>query len=240
MAIAGSNLTTNSNVTPAASYNTASISPGSNRLILAAVLASDDAAATPPTLTLSGNGLTWVQVRRYVIDSETSFSLFRAMGASPSSGAVTISSDVTTFHSALWTISEYDGVDTGGTNGSAAVGNTADNAGASVTGLTVTLPAFGSANNGTYGAFIFFDGSSYNIDPGSGFTENAENTLALGGAYYVVIQSEWKASNDTGVDANANPSITLDSAYGIAIEIVAASAGSSNGAARHYYAQMMR
>jgi hypothetical protein len=229
MAVAGSSLTANSNVTPAATFDTASISPGANRLVLAAVWGLDGALTTPPTFSLSGNGLTWVSVLRVVsaAGAPGAFQVFRAMGASPSSGVVTIDADVATLNMAQWGISEYTGINTGGTNGSAAIGNVASGTDTDVDTLAVTLAAFGSANNGTYGAFSAGNSipTTFNFTPGSGFTELAETIVsALGGAFYFGLQSQWRATNDTSVDVTT-PSVSQGEIIGIALEIVAAAAG---------------
>ena len=105
------------------SVPTQSIAPGANRLILAWILTTDN--QTPDVPTLSGNGLTWVLVGLtywnpsgpYFGDNIT---LFRAMGASPTAGSVTISYP-SGQQSIAWSIVEFSGVDTSGTNGSGAV-----------------------------------------------------------------------------------------------------------------------
>lgn len=223
MAIAGSDLTTSASAAGTSTVATASIAPGSNRLILATVSGIDGAFTTPPIFNLSGNGLTWVSVirRQYGIFTEETF---RAMGASPSSGAVTIGSDRATIVNVTWTISEYTGIDTSGSDGAGAVGNSASAEATSAASLAVTLPAFGSADNATYGAFSAYNltVTPFTFSPGSGFTELAEASVSGGGAY-AGIQSQWRADNDTGVDATT--SVTNDYISGIAIEIVAASGG---------------
>lgn len=240
MAVAGTLLTSSNNVTPAATFNTASISPGANRLILAAVAGVDNDVTTAPAFTLTGNGLTWVSVDR-ITTGVLTLQLFRAMGASPSAGAVTIDADVTTLGCGYWGISEYTGVDTSGTNGSGAVGNVAQNGASSTNTLTVTLPAFGSANNGTFGAYVAVNETpaAFTFTPGSGFTELAETVAAaFGGVVYFGVQSEWKASNDTGVDVTT--SLTSNDILGISVEIIAASAGLSIPIAYNHYAKLMQ
>lgn len=226
MAVAGSLLTSNSNNTPAATFNTDSISPGSNRLILAAVWGLDNAFVTPPTFTLSGNGLTWVSVLRVPSPSggPGTFQLFRSMGASPSTGSVTISSDVTTLEMAQWGIFEFTGINTAGTNGSGAVNNPTSNYSTGVSTVSVTLPAFSSTNNATFGVFSAGNDipSSFNFTPGTGFSELAETVVsALGGSFYFGLQGQWRADNDTSVDVTT-PSVSQGEIIGIALEIVAA------------------
>lgn len=235
MAIAGSNLIVDGNMTPAASFATGSIAPGANRLLLASVFAVDNAVTLAPTVNLSGNGLTWVQVGR-LVTGVASLAVFRALGASPSAGAVTISSDVATMLFAQWSISEFTGVNTTGSNGSGAVGNVATNYAGSASSLTVTLPAFGSASNGTYGAFSandFGSAAAFTFTEGTGFTPLGSDIDAAAGATVAVgMFAQWKAANDTSVDVSASRPMT--DFNGIAVEIVASAVGP---AASHYYRQ---
>lgn len=215
-------LTSGSDTTPAGSHSTASIAPGANRLILGVVSGIDGGFASPPNYNLSGNGLTWVSIGRRTVGILT-LQVFRSMGASPSSGAVTIDADITTQQYTQWDIVEYSDVNTGGTNGSGAVRNIAENGAASTTTLTVTLPAFGSAANATFGAFVGAKETapaSFTFTPGSGFTELSDDAVdPLGGAVFFGLQSEWKSTNDTSVDTTT--SATVDDLMGFALEIVA-------------------
>ena len=132
------------------SYNTASITPGANRLILVAVMNSDVAPVTVPTL--SGNGLTYVQVATRDYDTDASparvVTLFRAMGAAPSAGAITIDFGGTNQNGCAWHVCEFDGVDTSGTNGSGAIVQApTDFNDTTGTSSSVTLAAFGDATN---------------------------------------------------------------------------------------------
>lgn len=215
--VAGSNLTSGFSDTDATSYNTASISPTSYNLILLTV--TNVKSSTPDTPTISGNGLTWVQIDTHVIDSvgtRRRQTLFRAMGASPSAGAVTIDFAGATQTACSWVIDQFSGVDTSGTNGSGAVVQSAkttqDNTG-NTTSCTATLAAFSSVNNATYGAF----GSSgiTGLAVGSGFTllASASSTTPTSSA-----NTEWRTTNDTSVDFTFNAS---DGLGVIAVEIKA-------------------
>ncbi|KXK09251.1 MAG: hypothetical protein UZ22_OP11002001129 [Microgenomates bacterium OLB23] len=177
----------------ATSFNTASISPGSNKLILLAV-ASRVSGAGNNVPTATGNGLTW-EVVESAKDSLSwnMVTILRAMGSSPTSGAVTIDFAGQTQINAIWSITEFDGVDTSGTNGSGAIVQDAENSGASVTSLTVTLGAFSAGANATYGAFV--SEVNQNTTFGSGFTEIHETNITDNTG-----QTQWKNSNDTTVD----------------------------------------
>lgn len=114
-----------------------------------------------------------------------------------------------------WGISEFSGVDTSGTNGSGAivqVVNNKDESG-SVSTLTVTLAAFGSANNATFGAFGA--ASSVTFTAGSGFTILDQQVASLTVAH----GTEFRNSNDTSVDISLSGN---DFIGGVAVEIKAA------------------
>ena len=215
-AVAGSSLTIGQSSTDANSYATASITPGANRLILAWVENNKATAADLPTL--SGNGLTWVQVSTVTFNTiATGFNrltLFRAMGAAPTAGAVTISFAGVTQTACLWSIVEFSGVDTSGTNGSGAVVQSVTNradAAAAVTGLTVTLGAVGTYNGAASG---FGLDTNTAVTPRAGWTETAAD---VGTTTPVSrIETQWIAA------ANATASATTTGVAdwgGIAVEI---------------------
>ncbi len=226
MAISAAHLTTNQNGSAATSYSTASITPSANKLILIAV-GSQVSSGTVNTPTISGNGLTWEQVATKPQSTGSVFrrlTVFRAMGGSPSTGAITMDFAGQSQIRCGWSVSEFDGVDTTGTNGSGAVVQSASNDvtdSGSATSLTVTLGAFGSADNATYGAIRFGASSTtFNLTEGSGFTSLGE---VNGSASYA---SMYKLSNDTSVDYTWDSATTFSQA--IAVEIKAAVAGSPN------------
>ena len=140
----------------AASYTTASVTPASNRLLLLTVHCYVAAGSVQPTApTVTGNGLTWVQVGSTIVDAAgtdrgTMF-LFRAMGASPSAGALTITPSASM--KGTWILDQVDGTDTSGTNGSGAIVQfvAAADTGALAT-KSVTLAAFGATGNAAYGS----------------------------------------------------------------------------------------
>lgn len=132
-----------------APFQTASVSPGANKLLLLGVQVYRS-VGTPATPTASGNGLTWVQVGSTVLyRSDSRLALFRAMGASPSSGVITITA--ASSDQVLWSLHEIDGVDTGGTNGSAAVVQSDTATGTGASSITVTLAAFASGASAGFG-----------------------------------------------------------------------------------------
>jgi hypothetical protein len=118
------------------------------------------------------------------------------MSASPGSGPITI--DFSKAQSnAQWIVSEWQGVDITGVNGAGAIVQTGSASADVVSGLTVTLAAFGSPNNVAYGV-VSVRSSVPAVTPGTGFTEIAEH--ASGESPPSALQAEWKV-NDNTIDA---------------------------------------
>lgn len=219
-----SNLTSGTSAV-AGPWSTASVSPASNNLILLTVGIRNGASTNPADPTVSGNGLTWVKVNSVNFDNNSSSRrtvfVFRALGASPSSGAITITPGETDTN-ATWSVDQISGVNTGGTNGSAAVVQSVTNflaSGAPNTTLVGTLAAFSSTFNATFGAFANDDGTGWSIAAGSGFTQSGiQNVTGVG------VFTEFKSTNDTTVDATF---ISEDEIGVIAIEIAASPTSAS-------------
>ena len=179
------NQLTSGAATGVTSQDTASISPGANKLILVSIYNRNINPAVQPTL--SGNGLTYVLVRTETLTIHR-VSIYRAMGASPGAGAITIDCGGTSQDQLEWSVTEFDGVDTSGTNGSGAIvqsGGAQDSGG--TTSMTITLAGFGSTENAAYGSIRH----GAPITEGSGFTELSEVTT------YTGFQSEWKINDNT-------------------------------------------
>ena len=199
------------------SYTTASITPSANQLVLAFIFNRAATGSVNTVPTLSGNGLTWVEIANV----QSSFagqtaSLFRALG-SPSAGVVTIDFNAVSQDRCGWSINEFNNVDRTGTNGSGAVVqsvtglNEADNS-----GITLTLAAFSSVNNATYGGVR----SGLTATPGTGFTELGEDVNG-------VEETEWRNDNDTSVDWTWTNN--TGDALAIAIEIKFVPPGAGGG-----------
>jgi uncharacterized protein YjdB len=128
--------------------------------------------------------------------SHKRLTIYRAMSSAPGSGPVTV-----TFSKAQsncqWIVSQWDGVATGGVNGTGAIGQVGSNAGDAVNGLAVVLGAFANSGNVAYGVFGV-NRNALAISPGSGFAEigevpSGENTAAD-------LQAQW-ATNLTAIAA---------------------------------------
>ena len=225
MSITQTALTSGADGTNAYSIDTASVSPSANKLVLLAIEVDFmSAQSSAPAATITGNGLTWVLIatRLHWADSSNWWNclyLYRTMGASPSTGAVTLDFGATQYDSIAWAMSEFTGMDTSGTNGSGAIVQSASNYGAATDTVTVTLASFGSANNATYGCFGVGDtgGTSRSFTPGTGFSEIHDT-----GFGYASLGTQWRNDNDTSVDSTASASSS--GMAGIAVEIKQASA----------------
>ena len=196
--VTASALTTSHSTTDASSYQTASISPSSDKLILIAVY-SGHASATPSTPTVSGNNLTWTQIATAFQSfggCRIRITAFRGFGSSASAGVVTIEFGGQTQLNAGWSITEFTGVDTTTNNG--VVQSATSSSGGASGGSTTTLSAFASSTNATWGSWGRPDDAS-GTTPGSGFTELGDS-VAGDTTQDVNISSEWKNSADTGVD----------------------------------------
>jgi hypothetical protein len=197
MAITAANLTNGNNTTDATSFTTASISPTASRLLILAV-DSSIASGTSAAPTVTGNGLTWVEfgVGGEYGSADRGIWLFRAMG-SPSAGTVVIDFAAVTQTNCNWSINEFTGVDTTGSNGSGAIVQTVKDIGATAgTSASVSLAAFGSANNMAFGAFSHAAAEAKTV--GSGFTALSNTGNITPG---LSLMCEYKL-NSTTVDAS--------------------------------------
>lgn len=220
MTIAAATLAGNFSNTDATSYATASVTPTANRLVLIAVMGSTLGSSAAPTL--SGNGLTYVEVAsQHLGDAGNRLSVFRAMGASPSAGAITIDFAGVTQLRCHWSVVEFSDVDTGGSNGADGVRQSATAVGANVSSLEVTLAAFGNSANATYGAFGWNE-LTISAFVGAGFTQLHWIGPAEQPRY---IFTEWRADNDTSVDMSWNA--LVDNSAGIALELKSATPAAS-------------
>lgn len=214
-------LTAASDTVDRTSYTTASITPASGKLYLLAVY-NRVSAGTANTPTVTGAGVTWVKIDDIApISALRHMTVFRAIGPG-SAGALTISLAGQTQMHCIWSISEWDGIDMSGTNGSGAIvqSNTGS---ATATSLSVSLSAFGDTANATYG--MFFHAAAEATTVGSGFTSLSDTQVADGGANGDM-KVEYKLSNDTGVDVSFTTSSQVG---GIAVEIKAAVVATGNG-----------
>lgn len=203
---------------------TASITPGSNQLVLAGIFHNASVAANAADITgLAGAGLTFTKAVSIVDTAAGSvLSIWRALSASPSSGALTATFANATLAS-VWSIMQFNGIDTGGTNGANAIVQSAVNSNntGSVATITATLGAFGSVNNGAMSAHGWFNaGAVQTATPKSGWAEIHDNgTTYSAGTLADCLETQWRATNDTTASAvwTSNGAV-----FAIALELKAA------------------
>lgn len=193
MTITRTALTAGATSDPTFSDSSASITPSANKLVLCVIETKASPGNTPTAPALSGNGLTWAEVVT-IISSDRMLTLFRALGASPTAGAVTINYNEQQTGT-RWRLLEMGNVDTSGSNGSGAVVQSASEFQGTTSTPDITLAAFGSATNGAlavmaaYGAFV-------DLTEGSGWTLDFNTSNGVLGGLGI----EWRADSDTSVD----------------------------------------
>lgn len=222
MAIGLNALTSGQDETAGTSATTASIAPAANALVLLAVQ-SEKAEPAPSVPSISGGGMTsWTQVRTFAWDNagtSRTLTLFRSLQASPGSGTVTIDFGAESQDLIQWSIIEFTGVDTTGTNGSGAVVQDAQNPATvgSGTRIDVSLSAFSDGGNVTYSV-------AGKESPGAGdyLTPEAELTSihnVIDSGNSAQMQSVWKNGEPTDSTVTFGPWATSRRRGGFAIEV---------------------
>lgn len=232
MAISGVNLTGTS-ATSGPTITSASTTLNANRLGLLTVCSVDNTSTSDPTIggTMSA---TWVQVGSVItIGSFLNLWTYRAMEGSNQTGTVSADFGADSQFAMTLILDEFDGVDTGGTSGSAAVVQSTTGSATSGTALSATLASFADAtNNVAYGIGVSgIVAGPPTLTPGTGFTEldeqqaNGPSTADCGHA------TEWKTGEDTSVDMTSD----TDTEWAFrAIEIAIAPGGTVLSAMHHY------
>lgn len=190
-----------------------------NRLYLVVVVGRNTSDAAIVSNTMSGGGMTWVKEQTIGFDTVSSprstLAVWRGMRTSGSQ-----SDDLTWTWSAtsdfgFMQCTEFQGMDTGGSEGSAAVIQDVTFQDQNTSTPSITMSAFGDPQNATFGCF-----ANRRIDgawtAGSGFTQLHDQSS--GGAL-VTFTTQWKNTNDLSVDATHSGSTA--STAGIGIEIKA-------------------
>ena len=203
--IVPSQLTQGVNESDLSSYATASISPTADALVLAWVNQVTGTAASGSNVpTLTGAGLTWVQVATQAYDSENPdrgrVTLFRALDASPGSGALTFDFGGETQARVTWGVVEYAGVDTGGADGADAIVQVVQ--GEKLPGASdadtpfLTLATFEDLANATVGV-IGIGFPEVTVTKGEGFLVTNDISTGSNGSRN---QSQFRPTNHLGVD----------------------------------------
>jgi hypothetical protein len=174
---------------------TASVSPTANAVVYA-VFQSSLASEPDSPSSVTGNGLTYVQEEAvsWHNEGDRRMTVFRALGASPSAGALTATwaESQTSF---VWQVIQCTGVDTGGTSGSSATVQSVTTTATAAVTITNTLAALGAATS----VNLSFVGLQINssVTPDGDFVELADTAIGTGAQ---TLESEW-ATNQTEVTA---------------------------------------
>lgn len=196
---------------------TVSFTPVANDLILMSVLNWDGTAGQNDIPTVTGNGLTWVQVNTVALDSNRGrLTVFRAMGASASTGAATITFPTNSQGGVVYQVADYAGIDTTGTNGSGAVVQSVTNSTAGATSLSASLAALASASN--FGAAASCHVANEPETPGGGATNLVRDWFGTP----VTLSLMWE--DNANVTTPAASWTTSAPAAMVALEIAAPSA----------------
>lgn len=189
--------------------------PTANKLQIFAVASAASAAVNTPTVT--GQGLTWVQIQTVAyVASNRKLTVFRAMGSSPSLGVLTVDFGGQTQTSVAWVQLEITGTDTTGTNGSGAiVQSTTKTVGAGVSTISATaLSAFEHANN--LNLTVTANDINGTMTPDADFTEITDRAITAGN---ITLHTQ-RAVNQTTCDTTFSGS-TSAGGGGVSMEIKA-------------------
>lgn len=204
--IACAALTSGTDVVTTTTAVTASVTPGANRVVYAAFMSALAAGPAAPT-GVAGNGLTWVQVASVPFHTSNArrITAFRALGASPSAGAITATWAVGQT-SKQWSIIECSGVDTSGTNGSGATVQSVTTTATAATTVTNTLAALAAASS-VHLAWTGISNGNTTITPDADFVELTDTTVATGVGTFesqvatnqTPVTPTWASSGQAGV-----------------------------------------
>lgn len=188
-------LTSGTNTTDATSFVTASVTmkarPG--LVYLLAVVNTHGSSANTVTAATTGGAASFTSEKTVQFNGTLSRNtLFRLVPTADVTDTITITiGSAQTATACLWSLVAFSNVDTTTNMG---VVQSVSNTGSSTT-PSVTLAAFGSANNATYGAHGTAQTAA---TPGTGFIEIHDVTASTPTCG---LETEYRSDNDTGVDA---------------------------------------
>lgn len=211
-ALTCSHLTEGIDVAGGPTATSSSISPASNSTLVVAVRAFDSA-----TMSVSGAGLTWTAVINGVNGGDDGFGssrlwVFVGAGASPSSGALTLTYDTDGFVN--WSVDQILGANIAGPT----TANAQSATGVASTSPAVTLGAFSDAENGVWAYGYGTDSAAATAGSGFSLVDFNDGTAMFGHSDF----SECQDANDTSPDATWSQPVNWVFA---ALEIVDAAGG---------------
>lgn len=203
-AITVNSLTSGTSSADATTYATSAFTATNNCLVLAGVhsrRASGSGSVVNATIPDAG-GLTWEEVAVVEDGVNRQIIILRSMASSASSSAQTLTFTGETQSQCSWSIAEFCGVDTSGTNGSGAIVQAPTGTTGTGTSSLITLSALTSASNLAYGLTAHAATSA--TAPGTDFTEIHEQPQAETGSN---TQTEYKL-NETSVTTSWSGSVS--------------------------------
>lgn len=205
------------------SYTTTAFAVSANTLVTFAITGALVTGTGINTPTITCHGATWVLINSQAVGNpERKLFVFRTLLANPSSSATCgYSFGGQVQGRSSYTVQEWNGVDTSGTNGSGAIVQSVPATGTG-TPCTATLAAYGSSDNRPY--FTCREGAAEAHTPEGGWIELSDPLPGEGMAHSAI----WKnAADDT------TPSITFPSGsapwIAVAVEIKASAGGAGVG-----------
>jgi hypothetical protein len=173
VAITATVLTSGGDSTDGTSFSTASVTPAANSLVLISFYLTSSSTTSAPT-SVVGNGITYTQLETNTPASRTML-LYAGMSASPTAGPITITLPAT--HTSLqWTVMQFTGADTTGTNGSGAIVQSQQSKPATATSINVALASAPTAGNAVYAA-LGISANAGTYTPGSGWTQAGTTSI---------------------------------------------------------------
>lgn len=227
MAVTQSAVLVGSSFGTATSFSVASASLTASKLYLISIYnnsAGSGNNAAPSSVTIAGVSFTKIND----VVAETSWgrlSVWRAMPGSNASGTGTISF-ANAQDAAIWSLSEFSGIDTTGTNGSGAIVQSAvTGPTTNTTSMNVTLAAFGSTGNAAYSACTAAYGTAQNptFTPETNWSEIHDREQDASG-WTIALHTIWR---DNGNDTTPTHTIAITSlsSGAVGVEIKAAAGG---------------
>lgn len=207
--------------------SSASCTPAANKLVVVNVYVSVF-SGTPPTITVSGCGLTWTSRASHVHDTFTAVRqvVYTGIAASPSTGTI----DVVVAASGATECFVAEFIEIGGVDAAAPVTQVVlkVGAGSSPTTQTITLAALGAGAPGVVVAWTRANGSATSalFAASSGYTVLEEKFSNTGG-------NPGCAAFSYAVSGTTTPGVTSSTDFlrinGVAIEVKEAAAASTSG-----------
>lgn len=198
----------NFNVTATSPTVTPAFTPTANRLILCTIYSYTPTLIAGPPISVTGNGLTWVLVNSVSQKSSPDkynmqVATYRAMGAAPVNGALTITWG-TGPNASYVSVVEFSNVDTSGTDGSGAIAQSGVSGNSTSANPSLALAAFNASGNNAGIAFSSnTHAPTYIGTPKAGWTELVDAN-GVGGIFTVGAYCEYRlATTDNAIAITA-------------------------------------